>query len=72
MYGGSVVNLGDGGDEPTPNPLGGGGSIRILDSCNDDTCQVSEVHGTCRLQAQAVAAHATVVCTASRHGQAAL
>ena len=43
QYGGSVIDLGGGGDEPTPNPAGGGDSIRILNSCNDGTCQIVEV-----------------------------
>lgn len=43
IYGGNVVDLGGGGDEPTPNPAGGGDSIRILTSCNNAACQFVEV-----------------------------
>ena len=43
MFGGAVVNLGGGGDEPTPNPDGGGDSVRTLQSCGDGTCQFVEV-----------------------------
>ena len=42
-YGGSVIDLGGGGDEPTPNPAGGGDRIRVLNSCNNGTCQIVEV-----------------------------
>ena len=42
-YGGSVIDLGGGGVEPTPNPAGGGDSIRVLNSCNNGTCQIVEV-----------------------------
>ena len=38
-----MVDLGGGGDEPTPNPAGGGDSIRILTSCNNAACQFVEV-----------------------------
>lgn len=46
MPGGSVVNLGGGGDEPSANPAGGGDSIRILNSCNDSTCQFVEARAS--------------------------
>lgn len=43
LFGGAVVNLGGGGDEPTPNPNGGGDSVRTLQSCGDSSCQFVEV-----------------------------
>ena len=43
MFAGAVVNLGGGGDEPTPSPNGGGDSVRMLQSCDDGTCQFVEV-----------------------------
>ena len=43
LFGGAVVNLGGGGDEPVPDPNGGGDSVRIFQSCSNSTCQFSEV-----------------------------
>ena len=44
QFGGAVVDLGGGGDEPyPPDANGGGDSIRILQSCDDGTCQFAEV-----------------------------
>lgn len=47
LFGGDVVNLGGGGDEPAPDPNGGGDSVRVLQSCSDSTCQFFEVRMVC-------------------------
>lgn len=49
LFGGAVVNLGGGGDEPRPNSNGGGDSVRVLQSCGDRTCQFVEVRMCCPL-----------------------
>ena len=72
VFGGAVVNLGGGGDEPAPDPNGGGDSVRVFQSCSDGTCQFAEVrmvYGAVRLHASGttqagLCAHAgNIACT---------